>query len=62
MAVITTVSPNPTDTEHSITTLRTACMISGCDSKCRETKEEVPALEQMAREAQRQVGAHPTPL
>jgi hypothetical protein len=47
------VSPNPTDTEHSITTLRTACMISGCDSKCKETKEDVPALDQMAREANR---------
>eukprot|EP00238_Polyblepharides_amylifera_P003666 CAMPEP_0196582298 /NCGR_PEP_ID=MMETSP1081-20130531/38544_1 /TAXON_ID=36882 /ORGANISM="Pyramimonas amylifera, Strain CCMP720" /LENGTH=216 /DNA_ID=CAMNT_0041902823 /DNA_START=18 /DNA_END=668 /DNA_ORIENTATION=+ len=44
MAVIATVSPNPTDTEHSITTLRTACMISGRDKDCRETKEDVPEI------------------
>ena len=54
MAVIATVSPNPTDTEHSITTLRTACMISGSDNECRELKEDVPMTVQMEREAQRQ--------
>ena len=55
MAVIATVSPNPTDTEHSITTLRTASMISGNDQDCRELKEDVPMTVQMAREAHRQV-------
>ncbi|KAK3254828.1 hypothetical protein CYMTET_35971, partial [Cymbomonas tetramitiformis] len=55
MAVIATVSPNPTDTEHSIQTLRTACMISGQDGACRETKEDVTMIEQMEHEAKRQV-------
>lgn len=55
MAVIATVSPNPTDTEHIVSTLRTACMISGSDGDCRELKEDVPMTVQMQREAQRQV-------
>jgi len=55
MAVIATVSPNPTDTEHIVSTLRTACMISGSDAGCRELKENVPMTELMRREAQRQV-------
>lgn len=55
MAVIATVSPNPTDTEHIVSTLRTACMISGSDAGCRELKENVPMTELMRREQQRQV-------
>jgi kinesin family protein 2/24 len=42
LAVIATVSPIPTDTEHSIATLRTACAIAGYnDSDMTEFKEEV---------------------
>lgn len=42
LAVIATVSPIPTDTEHSIATLRTACAIAGYnDSDMVEVKEEV---------------------
>ncbi len=42
LAVIATVSPIPTDTEHSIGTLRTVCAIAGYqDSDMVEEKEEV---------------------
>jgi kinesin family protein 2/24 len=42
LAVIATVSPIPTDTEHSISTLRTVCAIAGYnDSDMIEEKQEV---------------------
>lgn len=45
LAVIATVSPIPTDTEHSISTLRTVCAIAGYnDSDMVEEKQEVSFL------------------
>ena len=42
LAVIGTVSPSPTDTEHSIATLKTVCQIAGYNENCTyEQKEEV---------------------
>lgn len=42
LAVIATVSPIPTDTEHSISTLRTVCAIAGYnDADMVEEKQEV---------------------
>ena len=42
LAVIGTVSPSPTDTEHSIATLKTICQIAGYNDDCmHEHKEEV---------------------
>lgn len=42
LTMIATVSPIPTDTEHSISTLRTVCAIAGySDADMVEFKDEV---------------------
>ena len=51
LAVIATVSPIPTDTEHSIATLKTVCQIAGYNDACvlehkAEVKKNLPAREQ----------------
>jgi kinesin family protein 2/24 len=41
VAVIVTLSPSTTDTEHSVGTLRTACMLGGREGEVQERTEEV---------------------
>lgn len=41
MAVIVTAAPGPTDTEHSISTFRTGCMLSGREDQVMEASEGV---------------------
>lgn len=40
--VLATLSPTPTDIEHSISTLRTVCMLAGTEGLRTEIKEDVP--------------------
>ena len=41
MAVICTLSPSSKDTEHSVHTLKTGCLMAGSEARCSETKEDV---------------------
>lgn len=41
VGVIATLSPTPTDTEHSMSTLKTACVLGGRESQITEFTEEV---------------------
>lgn len=44
LAVIGTVSPTPTDTEHTVSTLRAISVLGGSNGVHREEKEDVPAV------------------
>lgn len=41
-AMVATLAPGPTDTEHTISTLRTVCMLAGTEGEILEKKEDVP--------------------
>jgi len=41
-AMVATLAPGPTDTEHTIGTLRTVCMLAGTEGEVLEKKEDVP--------------------
>ena len=45
ITVVGTVSPTCTDTEHTLTTLKTVAAVAGTDHAIRETKKDVKAIE-----------------
>lgn len=47
LAVIGTVSPTPTDTEHTVSTLRAISVLGGSSGVPKEEKEDVPAVRRM---------------